>query len=323
MLTREQIEKHVLEKGPYLYHRAPAESLPLILRQGLLPWDAEEREDVPLDWDEGSTTIYADSRMSPRSDHVYIGTPGYVRRYHGIMLRIDLRELDPLRLDSDEDHFDLVRNAVPDWVLAQFVGGDLPPREWGSWSDYIDPDCPECEGVGSDDPADCPCCEGTGKDIYADPRDEDSLGEWADRQAGILDAPEFVAHSLASGSLAVRGQIPAQAVSLDPLWLPPEDLRSLARVFAEVEIDVEPFTVLDSEEQIVVAPDRLGGFELPEGVRCGRVEVYVQEARGERLLELFNSGELLKLERPSLAEAREAPGPAAAPSGAELDLAGV
>jgi hypothetical protein len=321
MLTAAQLKDQIARKGPYLYHRSPADSLPLIARQGLVPWDAEEREDVPLDWDEGSTSSYADSRIVPRSDRIYVGVPGYVRRYDGVTLCIDLRKLEPLALGSDEDHFDSrVWGRLPEWVRQQLEDVVPPPREWGSWADYVDPDCPDCEGAGADDPAGCPRCEGTGKDIYADPCDEGTLGDWADQHAELLDAPEFVSYSLEQGSLAVKGSIPAAAVSIDRNLLAPKDLESIARAFAERELELEPFPVEHEGQTLTVTPDALGNFELPEGVPRWRVDGYVQERRGARLVELFNSGELRAHERPELADEALSP-QAFVPS--ELELAGL
>lgn len=303
MIDRQHLNEYIAKKGPYLYHRTPAEALPSIAVQGLLPWDHDERTDIPEDWEEGATTTYADSRMTPRSNHVYVGDGGYVRRYDGITLRIDLRELDLATLAGDEDHFDVSRRDVPEEFAAQLQ--DVP-REWGSTMDWVDPDCPDCNGAGAADPADCPACEGTGKDIYADPRDEESLGDWADRHSEVIDSPNAVAHSLASGSVAIRGTVPASAVEIDPARLRTGDYETIARAFAAQEIELAPFNVEHAGQALTVVADRRGNVLSPAGLEEPYLlERYVQEARGRRVLELFNSGALRTLSGPTLSGLEE------------------
>lgn len=307
MIDRLHLDEYIAKKGPYLYHRAPAEALPLIATQGLLPWDHDERLDVPEDWEEGSTTSYADSRMTPRSGHVYVGDGGYVRRYDGITLRIDLRELDLETLAGDEDHFDLSRFKVPA-ALAEALSD--PPREWGSWSDYVDPDCEDCQGAGGQ----CAACEGTGKDLYGDPRDEEALGDWAERNKGVIDSPEGVAHSLSAGSIAIRGTVPAAAIEVDPARLAGRDLETIARAFSKVEIDVAPFTVEHEGQILLVVADARGNVLSPSVEERERyvLEGHVARARGEQAVELFNSGQL-RVAPPSLSGLGATSAPASMP----------
>jgi hypothetical protein len=299
VIDRAHLDEYIAKKGPYLYHRAPAEALPLIARQGLLPWDHDERSDIPEDWEEGSTTTYADSRLTPRSNHVYVGDGGYVRRYDGITLRIDLRELALETLAGDEDHFDVSRREVPAEFAVHLT--DVP-REWGSTMDWVDPDCPDCEGAGAHDPADCPACEGTGKDLHGDPRDEESLGDWADGHRAIIDSPEAVAHSLASGSVAIRGTVPAAAIEIDPARLLAGDYETIARAFAGAELEVSPFPLEHEGRVLTVLADHQGNVLSPDAsVYPERYALACQvaKARGQRVIELFNSGQL-RLELPTL-----------------------
>lgn len=309
MLTRKLLDEHIAKNGPYLYHRAPADALPLIFAQGLLPWDHEHRTDVD-EFGEGSTTSYDSSRMLPRSDRVYLGGPGYVRSYDGITIRVDLRELDPLTIDCDEDHVDFVRrHDVPDWIRSALPE---PPREWGSWEEFREPDCGECAGAG------CLECDMTGRDLYADPRDEISLGDWADEHTKQIDAPETVAYSLACGSVAVSGGVPAASLSLDLAKLTARDLEAISRAFGAT-VDVAPFSVHEDgvELTVEVEPDGriVAPAELPES--AWKLHALAEQHRGATIVEQLNQGRarelapempsLLPIERPTAASVLPTP----------------
>jgi hypothetical protein len=295
VINRATLDEYIAKQGPYLYHRAPAEALPKIAHQGLLPWDDDHREDWPDDWAESQTTTYADSRMTPRSDHTYLGSSTYVGlRYGGIWLKVDLRRLDPLLIDSDEDHYD--RDKKIDMPKKIAVRLDEVPREWGSVEEYAAPVCEACDGEGVDaNGSDCPECLGYECNRYASPYDEESLGEWADRQSDILDSPEAVAYSLRQGSISIRGGVPAQAIELDYGLLRP-NLDAIAEVFADYELEIKPFY---AGEGYQVSVDRLGQILTPaEAILASagwlRTEIVerIERERCHMVIDMFNSGAL-------------------------------
>jgi len=206
MLTREQIDAYVAERGPYLYHLTRAENLPAIAKDGIRPWS------------DGLSSGYKDSVLEPRRDHTYIGSSAYVCQagFKGIMLRIDLRLLDPATLDVDEDQlaFGLARRSAQpelDKELAQVE--DLPKKIPGVGVKVPSPDewrCKECVGEG------CAACHHLGWDYSLLPKMGMSRGEWAERYTDIIDSPDITYYSLRHGSVSVRGGIPREALSIDP-----------------------------------------------------------------------------------------------------------
>jgi hypothetical protein len=262
--------------------------LPEIFQTGLLAWDDEQREDVDHPWelDEIRTSNYQDSRLQPRRGRVYLGSRAYARRYDGIMLRVDLRLLDPAMLGCDEDHVDVSRRTVPDWLDGKLV--DVP-REWGSVSDWVDPPCPDCDGSGGAN-EDCEACEGTGRDEDADPREEESLGDWADGHETLIDSPEVVAYSLACGSVAVQGPLPVATLSVEDT-LSDRDQEAIAHAFAAAGLTLPPLYLRYNETdlEITCAPDGSIIKTLPPVTLDWQLGAYAAAARGAQIVALLNA----------------------------------
>lgn len=163
------LDQYMQIHGPYMYHDTWDDAIPFILRDGLLPRTVTG---AASDWD-------GDPSLESRPGHSYIGRGSYLDTIQGSGrgrgLRIDLRELDPGLIDSDEDH---MQHLMPD-----------PHGNLG----------------------------------WQPPEGYNSYGHWADHNSKLIDHPENVAHSLDRGSLAIRGGVPAHAISIDPYWRPPGD----------------------------------------------------------------------------------------------------
>lgn len=123
---------HYMERnGPYLYHHSDEANIPSILERGLLPWDTE-----------GIGTHY-DGDLTPRPNHVYLqaaSNPGHGRYLETTPshVRVDLRKLDPERLNPDEDTM-----ADPDAARTFGIPGtehewpDKPGgQSYGDWAEH-------------------------------------------------------------------------------------------------------------------------------------------------------------------------------------------
>jgi hypothetical protein len=160
------------------------------------------------------------------------------------MLRIDLRQLDPARIDSDEDHVafgfashypETKLDPDPTFVTIKDSLQPLPDEEFHI--DYLDKLlCPACNGEG------CPKCLYVGEDFSLFPKKEESRGEWAEKQAKVVDAPELTYYSLRRGSLAYRGSIPAVALSID---LRQQSFRPVSDFIESFNLTGKPKTYLD------------------------------------------------------------------------------
>src|ERR1039458_6736619 len=131
------LESWISERGPYLYHSARTfVQASLILDQGLLPWD---ENDSGAQW-------YGIWR--PRPGHVYLGTMEKIKTVAGCdakekCLRVDLRLLDPERINPDED----LLCSWPSWKIAKRWpavrerGSDESFGEWAENHDFgLDPE---------------------------------------------------------------------------------------------------------------------------------------------------------------------------------------
>jgi hypothetical protein len=195
----EWLAEHIRQNGPYLYHGTSSDAAKSILNEGLYPHDHEnvmndESGDEEWPEDEDGEPIFSRSNwagqfLAPRAGHVYLGTHKYASNYGGIggkMLKVDLRKLDPQKMNADEDHFSASSRGDSSLdhrnYLTSLSEFDPPPND-----EYYD-------GEG------------------------ENLGEWADRALG--GDPEATRHSVASGSMAYNGHIPPEAVSA---WQPGEE----------------------------------------------------------------------------------------------------
>jgi hypothetical protein len=195
------LAEHIRQNGPYLYHGTSLDAAKSILNEGLYPHDHEnvmndESGDEEWPEDEDGEPIFSRSNwagqfLAPRAGHVYLGTHKYASNYGGIggkMLKVDLRKLDPQKMNADEDHFG---------ETAIYNSSSPEHRQY-------------LEKLNLFDPPPSP----------VDPETLESLGEWADRALG--GDPEATRHSVASGSMAYNGHIPPEAVSL---WQPGDEAR--------------------------------------------------------------------------------------------------
>lgn len=167
-----------LISGEKMYHSTDPKNVKNILEHGILPHDYDTAE---------SRSYYAhdDPRMTPRSNHSYIGAQ-HVTRWHGNpYLEIDMDKVDPNKVNSDEDWFDSHHN------LEQLNAPEHVRNTYQSQDDWWD--------RGGDHP-------------YNDW----NLGQWADENSHWIDHPENVAHSFVQGSVGVQGGVPADAIRLNP-----------------------------------------------------------------------------------------------------------
>lgn len=289
MLSQKDLDAYITRQGPYVYHKTYGDDIAEIARKGLIPWNELEFKE---EWGgEDFRSRYADSRATPREDHVYVGSSAYVRRYHGIRIRVDLRRIDLQNIDSDEDHFDA---SVP-FDRAPVLGFEKledPPRLWGSSEDFIDEICERCQG--EEGHKDCPECGGEGYYPDQGTSSEETLGDWAERQSDIIDEPEFVKYSLLHGSVAIRGRIFPEALSIDFRQVISHEKRLLVAAFSKVEITINPFTVINDEgKKILVHLDKFGLDESGNDyfhTHDHTVRLRAEDARARAIIELFNSG---------------------------------
>lgn len=167
MLTREQLDRWIAENGPYLGHEVARETMiPFVLRDGLLPRTLT-----------GQNRNGSNPRLHSREGHVYLGTgPFLTANYMAPTFLVDLRKLDPGRIDIDEDRvFEYLNQAARDLPGAELLAQARPGKQ-----DLI------------------------------------SGGDWADRWSAICDQPEWVLYGLDMGSCAYRGRVPTRALKLNP-----------------------------------------------------------------------------------------------------------
>lgn len=218
----EWLQNYIKTVGPYMYHATDADAARSILQEGLYPHDHASplspmpsgddvidcpecghsgyRDDFNED-DPGycpdcgnpvssagsvSRSPWAGQYLQPRAGHTYIGQEKYAAPYAkqgGKLLKIDLRKLDPAKMNADEDHFNMeFGNHTPSKfpVVRDIHEFNPPPSEM-----YFDPDD---EGGG------------------------ESLGAWADDALGR--SQDTTHHSMSQGSMAYNGVIPPEAISL-------------------------------------------------------------------------------------------------------------
>lgn len=196
MLNRKQLDDFIQERGPYFYHATPLAKLPFIAKEGVKPWD------------ETGYSQYKGGYLLPRPGHVYIGSLAFLLASYGgmndkdlVMIRVDLRLLDPSSLNADEDHI---------------IGGFKDPLFQTLNQDLVQPPVGEAllapGGPCGDCGHDCLNCSHV-------PTIEETRGEWAEKNSALLDTPSVSNYSLRRGSIAVRGDIPPAALSINPKQL--------------------------------------------------------------------------------------------------------
>ncbi len=126
----------IAANGPYAYHTFSDPSIAeKISKEGLLPWDHPHNT---------SRSDYLGGPYEPRKNHVYLGVPdSYIdingNPYMGLqykndyVARVDLRKLDPKRLNADEDSVHSL--PVPFGLGTGTVTKDSPYQSYGEWAD--------------------------------------------------------------------------------------------------------------------------------------------------------------------------------------------
>lgn len=130
---------YIEEYGPYLYHAVTNnDHIDSILEEGLKPWDSLPNHVSPYP-----------RRLWPRPGHVYLRCAIPRARYDlGIRtLRVDLRMLDPARLNPDEDTmaYGRAKELWPgveevEWRNSGAIRGEERSRgEWAEWRAFSQP----------------------------------------------------------------------------------------------------------------------------------------------------------------------------------------
>jgi hypothetical protein len=175
-IDRAVLDDHAQRRGPHLYHVTVQEALASIRANGLVPGSQRDHR-------------VRGGFFATRADHVYlcdlltiavVEVPG-----ERALLAVDLRQLEPERIDPDEDA-----------VQQSFMSPEGP---WLPLENH--PPIREMNGDAER------------------PGQEQALARWADETEGF-DAPEVAAKSLAGGRISHRGAIPAEA--LEEIHVPSE-----------------------------------------------------------------------------------------------------
>lgn len=162
------LEAWIAANGQWLYHAAPEADLPAILADGIRPGSELGRDNAPKPF------------HRTRAGHVYLCALEHLERLQAggdlprTAVRVDLCELDPERIDPDEDcvqHARLFRGEF--WVPVE-------PPIWD-------------------------------RDWQEGPNGEGTLAYWAESTPGF-DAPEVTARSLDRGRVSYRGTVPPDAL---------------------------------------------------------------------------------------------------------------
>jgi len=188
-MNEADLARWIEARGPYLYHVPDEGTQSSILEQGLLPWNqVPGRERPPEPW-------------TPRPGHVYLGMRLILHECIGgayeEMLCIDLRHLDPARLDPDEDAFwSDTLGAGPLWRPDM---GLTSPRETvrdeNTYTDYLIAKHGELP-----------------YDVPADNRPYGNYGQWAEAN-DLGSNPEHTLLSLEHcGTISYRGSISTGAI---------------------------------------------------------------------------------------------------------------
>lgn len=112
------LDDYINRNGPYLYHRTEPHRVQSILQEGLKPWDAEGQE-FTSDW-------------QPRPGHVYMtGSKPRNVNQRPEYVRIDMRKLDPQRLNPDDDYMAIAREEHGLWPEIPYDPDSTTPEEWG------------------------------------------------------------------------------------------------------------------------------------------------------------------------------------------------
>jgi 2'-5' RNA ligase len=198
------LSEYINRNGPYLYHgTGTQEAQESIMRDGLYPHDklapGEKNFEIPMEPGEireypedyepaTSRSQWTGQYLEPRAGHVYLGTAsraGAYARSRGGMVAVDMRKLDPSKMNADEDSF---QSDQLQWRNGEADENHPVNRTW-----EFDPP-PEPPDYSGDEP-------------------RESLGGWADRIGlGNRDVQE-THHSLTNhGSIAYNGTVPPEAI---------------------------------------------------------------------------------------------------------------
>jgi 2'-5' RNA ligase len=200
------LSEYINRNGPYLYHGTKTpEAQQAIMKEGLYPHDKPKPEQEGQFWDglplepgeireypegfEPSRSTWAGQYLEPRAGHVYMGTAarasGYAPATGGGMVAIDMRKLDPSKMNADEDSFNEDSFAGNHSSIAYEQADPNHPIN-KVWEDNPPPD---------------------------EEDDDETLGAWADRIGLGNHNVEETHHSLTNhGSIAYHGVVPPEAI---------------------------------------------------------------------------------------------------------------
>lgn len=173
MIDPSHLHDHIENHRPWLFHATRIEDIESILKQGIRPGSELDRHN-------------SEGFHRTRRGHVYMSKLDHCRRLQDASelpegtIRVDLRKLDPCRIDPDED---MVQHAYLGIGMEAEQWVDIAPPEKGDrWK----------EG----------------------PNGEGTLWYWAEHTRDF-DAPDVTAKSLAHGRVSYCGTVPPEALS-DP-----------------------------------------------------------------------------------------------------------
>jgi hypothetical protein len=175
MIHSADLQAHIEDQGPWLFHATRTENVPSILEHGIQPGSELGRSN-------------ADGFHRTRSGHVYLWTLEHccAKQRAGNVgeatIQVDLSQLDPSLIDPDED---VVQQAyfppINSDRLSELWVAEAPPERILDW-------------------------------VQA-PNGENTLWYWAENTPGF-DAPEVTIKSLARGRISYRGTVPSGAISV-------------------------------------------------------------------------------------------------------------
>lgn len=167
MIDQAELDAYIQSNGPWLFHGTDPENLPMVLEQGIRPGSELGR----------SNTV---GFHCTRPGHVYLSHLEHCRRLQEAgdlgkgTIRVDLRELDPTRIDPDEDMVQIAWHSGDAWIAS------IPPFKDPGWE--------------------------------AGPKGENTLAYWAEHTPGF-DSPAVTARSLDRGRISYLGTVPPASLA--------------------------------------------------------------------------------------------------------------
>ena len=178
-----------IQTYPFVYHQNMSarideegiKTIQSILQNGLIPWDVLGK------------SVYDRTVGEPRANHVYLRTDSKTF----CQFKIDARQLDPSKVDFDEDALDT--NMEIEGIDSLPEHFRLHPKNLINIHHKLEPG-------------------------------QQSLGEYAESQSHIIDQPKFVQESIFNlKTFSYKGPISPEAISLNESYFQYDKLASLLR----------------------------------------------------------------------------------------------